>query len=47
LLLTPFLVVSGTRKGMPTYNSYLDYYANGLINFTDKQQFQMREGMSI
>jgi hypothetical protein len=39
--------VNGTRKGMTTYNVYLDYYANGLLNISDKQQFQSRSGMSI
>jgi hypothetical protein len=39
--------VNGTRKGLPGYNVYLDYYANGLINITDKQQFQSRVGLSI
>jgi hypothetical protein len=39
--------INGTRKGMPTYNVYLDYYANGLINITDKQQFQSRVGLSV
>jgi hypothetical protein len=39
--------LNGTRKGMPTYNVYLDYYANGLINLTDKQQFQLRVGLSV
>jgi RHS repeat-associated protein len=39
--------INGTRKGFSNYNAYLDYYANGLINITDKQQFQCRIGMSI
>jgi hypothetical protein len=39
--------VNGTRVGMPNYNVYLDYYANVLMNITDKQQFQSRIGMSI
>jgi hypothetical protein len=39
--------INGSRKGLPGYNAYLDYYANGLINFTDKQQFQCRVGTSI